>query len=360
MSTFLFLSDLSLKILPFFLAGVFINFFISSLWKKNFFRSLGLKNYRADHRVHEGEVPRLGGLVIFSLFLIFFLNFSDIEISNFVYICSLSLIPACFASIKEDLFHNVRPALRFLALLLSATLFVIYFKSELPSLSNTFLSPLFSLKIMYPFFYIIALVAIANGCNLLDGMNGLCAISVIASLVSLFIISMNVGDLQIMTITFVMTIIILSFFAINYPLGKIFLGDFGAYFLGLFLGMFTIIFFGKHNELSRWLAVLVLIYPFTEVSFSLFRRLFSRRSIYKPDNNHLHSLVYLTLKNNSLSKSFANPGVLLSMVFFWAYPILSIYYCLNRPYLIGIFIFSYFALYLIVYSYLNNFVKNTK
>jgi UDP-GlcNAc:undecaprenyl-phosphate/decaprenyl-phosphate GlcNAc-1-phosphate transferase len=59
----------------------------------------------------------------------------------------------------------------------------------------------------------------------------------------------------------------------NYPYGRIFLGDLGAYSLGLIVSMLTIILFGRHPEISPWGAVLILIYPATEVVFSLLRRM---------------------------------------------------------------------------------------
>jgi UDP-N-acetylmuramyl pentapeptide phosphotransferase/UDP-N-acetylglucosamine-1-phosphate transferase len=36
----------------------------------------------------------------------------------------------------------------------------------------------------------------------------------------------------------------------NYPYGRIFLGDLGAYSLGLIVSMLTIILFGRHPEIS--------------------------------------------------------------------------------------------------------------
>ena len=45
---------------------------------------------------------------------------------------------------------------------------------------------------------------------------------------------------------------IIPFMIMNYPYGRIFLGDLGAYSLGLIVSMLTIILFGRHPEISPW------------------------------------------------------------------------------------------------------------
>ena len=50
------------------------------------------------------------------------------------------------------------------------------------------------------------------------------------------------------------------FVIFNFPIGKIFVGDFAAYFYGFLNSILTIYFFGKHSDLLSWLAILILFF----------------------------------------------------------------------------------------------------
>jgi UDP-N-acetylmuramyl pentapeptide phosphotransferase/UDP-N-acetylglucosamine-1-phosphate transferase len=94
-----------------------LNSLVAYLWYKKFYRNLGLRAYQAVQRIHLNETPRLGGL-IFILSLVSFVAFTNtnesIQLLKIILIC---LIPIIIIGLKEDLFHNVEPAIRILALL---------------------------------------------------------------------------------------------------------------------------------------------------------------------------------------------------------------------------------------------------
>jgi len=79
----------------------------------------------------------------------------------------------------------------------------------------------------------------------------------------------------------------------NYPVGLIFLGDGGAYFIGFMLGELALLLVMRNPEVSPWYAALLLIYPAFETRFSVYRRMFVRgKSPAIPDGIHLHSLIF--------------------------------------------------------------------
>jgi UDP-N-acetylmuramyl pentapeptide phosphotransferase/UDP-N-acetylglucosamine-1-phosphate transferase len=47
----------------------------------------------------------------------------------------------------------------------------------------------------------------------------------------------------------------------NYPVGLIFLGDGGAYFIGFMLGELALLLVMRNPQVSTWYAALLLIYP---------------------------------------------------------------------------------------------------
>src|SRR5690606_1206125 len=86
---------------------------------------------------------------------------------------------------------------------------------------------------------------------------------------------------------------ILGFLVLNFPKGRIFLGDGGAYWLGGMAAMIGILLPLRNPELSPLLAPMVLAYPILELLVSMGRRLVRRRrGLGTADRLHLHSLLY--------------------------------------------------------------------
>ena len=337
-----------------------LNGLVAYLWHKKFYRKLGLKTYQAVQRIHLNETPRLGGL-IFILSLISFVAFSNtnesIQLLKIILIC---LIPIIFMGIKEDLFHNVEPAIRLLALLFVGWLFRTQFTGPLPNMADMpLIGKLFALQGGGSFFYILCMVAVANGMNLVDGVNGLCGAVALSILGALLFLSYKTVDVVMLSTVFVVILILIPFLIFNYPYGKIFLGDLGAYSLGLIISMLTIILFGRHSEISPWGAVLILIYPATEVVFSLLRRMVRGVSIYHADTAHLHLKLFNFFRPQLRYKKIANELVTPVLSGLWLFPLLAITWVYQKPLFIWIAIVLFILLYGLIYALVPNVQKNS-
>jgi UDP-GlcNAc:undecaprenyl-phosphate GlcNAc-1-phosphate transferase len=335
-----------------------INGFIAYLWHKKFYRKLGLGSYQAIQRIHLNETPRLGGLVfILSLasFVMYSSNNESIQLFKLILIC---LIPIIVIGLKEDLFHNVEPAIRLLSLLFVGWLFRAQFAGPLPNMADVpLIGKLFALQGGVSFFYILSLTAIANGMNLIDGVNGLCGAVALSILGTLLYISYKTSDVVMLTTIFSVILILIPFLIFNYPYGKIFFGDLGAYSLGLMISMLTIILFGRHPEISPWGAVLILIYPATEVVFSLLRRMVKGISIYHPDTTHLHLKFFHFFRLQPHYKKIANTLVTPTLSPLWLFPLLTICCVYQKPLFIWIAIILFIAFYFILYTHVSNAQK---
>jgi len=327
-----------------------LNGLVAYLWHKKFYRNLGLKTYQAIQRIHLNETPRLGGL-IFILSLTSFVAFSNAnEAIQLFKIILISLIPIIFVGIKEDLFHNVEPAIRLLALLFVGWLFRAQFTGPLPVLTDVpLIGKLLLLQGGISIFYILGMVAVANGMNLIDGVNGLCGAVALSILSALLFLSYKTADITMLSLIFSVILLIMPFMLMNYPYGRIFLGDLGAYSLGLILSMLTIILFGRHPEISPWGAVLILIYPATEVVFSLLRRMVKGVSIYHPDTAHLHLKLFHFLRPQPHYKKIANALVTPALCGLWLFPLLSIIWVYQKSLFIWIAVILFIAIYGLLY-----------
>ena len=327
-----------------------LNILVAYLWHKKFYRKLGLKTYHAIQRIHLNETPRLGGF-IFILSLTSFVAFSNtnesIQLLKIMLIC---LIPIIFMGIKEDLFHNVEPAIRLLALLFVGWLFRAQFTGPLPILTDIpFIGKLLLLQGGASIFYILSMVAVANGMNLIDGVNGLCGAVALSILSALLFLSYKTADITMLSLIFSLILLVIPFMLVNYPYGRIFLGDLGAYCLGLIVSILTIILFGRHPEISPWGAALILIYPATEVVFSSLRRMVKGVSIYHADTAHLHLKLFHFFKPHRSYKKIANALVTPSLSLLWLFPLITISWVYHKPVFIFIAIILFVASYALYY-----------
>ena len=101
-----------------------------------------------------------------------------------------------------------------------------------------------------------------------------------------------VGDSTVLAASCVLAASIAGFLTLNYPRGRIFLGDGGAYLVGFFLAELSVLLVHRNSEVSPWFPLFLLAYPIWETLFSMYRRKNRGRSTNEADCLHLHTLVY--------------------------------------------------------------------
>jgi UDP-N-acetylmuramyl pentapeptide phosphotransferase/UDP-N-acetylglucosamine-1-phosphate transferase len=134
--------------------------------------------------------------------------------------------------------------------------------------------------------------------NIIDGFHGLASGSALLMITSILLIAYKVDDFLIVRISLLLIITILGFFVWNWPFGKIFLGDGGAYLLGIWIVVLGILLQFRSTNVSPMAPVLIGVYPLIETIFTIYRRKCLRNNkIVLPDALHLHSLIYRRLIN---------------------------------------------------------------
>ena len=317
------------------LLGLLIAFAsISFFWTKIFY-SLNFKTYQNIQRVHKNEVSRLGGIFIY-IFMALLVWFEFIQQKIIVNILT-SAIPFILISVKEDLFHDTSPRLRLIAMALSCLIFFYLNPIDFPLIDFPYLGHLISVYPVGIIFFTFSLLVVMNGMNLIDGMNGLFGLTAIFQLVSIASIGFFYGDNEVVVVSSIFLVPLIVFLCFNFPLGKVFVGDTGAYFYGFVIALLTIYTFGKHNHLLSWLAVLILFYPCFELLFSFTRKMSSGLSPLTPDNKHLHTIIFNELKNKYNRTKFSNVITTLSL-----FPLYSI------PTTIVLFLFPQISLNIVI------------
>jgi UDP-N-acetylmuramyl pentapeptide phosphotransferase/UDP-N-acetylglucosamine-1-phosphate transferase len=133
-------------------------------------------------------------------------------------------------------------------------------------------------------------------------MNGLAGDVAVLALFAFAYVALRVGDLAMFHICLMGAGAVLGFLIWNFPSGLIFLGDGGAYFVGVIIAVSAVLLVARNPQVSPWFPILALAYPVTETLFSVYRRWFvSHRGAGTADGLHLHSLVYRRLLSWMLS-----------------------------------------------------------
>jgi UDP-GlcNAc:undecaprenyl-phosphate GlcNAc-1-phosphate transferase len=319
---------------------VVLNTLFSFFWPQIQAKTTLLKPYNAVQKVHDGEVARLGGLVSYvGLMAYWLLSHNGISMP-FIEAILLSSIPLLLIGVKEDLFHNTSATQRLLGMLLTTLLFFNLYPVTYPVIEFPIIGELIDqIPALSLIFFIFATLVIMNGNNLIDGANGLMSMSIFMQVMSLFFLAYEVDDFDMQVNLLYLVIPLMIFLLFNYPWGKIFMGDFGAYFYGLMISTITIIFFGEHPELPTWGAVLILFYPAFELLFSVIRKTMLGQDPTQPDPNHLHLKIYFLLRDQVIRPRVSNGLVMPCLSLVWGMPFFLIVWTFNSMALtiIGIF-----------------------
>lgn len=236
-----------------------------------------------ERRMHKKPTPRIGGLAIFAGFMVGSWVFCEptgelyaIWIGGAILVC---------LGVLDDIFR-LSAWLKLLVQLFAAgiavccgvvidhiTLFGVYIDLGIFSIPIT----------------IIWIAGLSNAINLIDGLDGLaCGVSVITSL-SIFLVTLIVGDTTSAIITAILIGSCLGFFPYNMNPAKIFMGDTGALFLGYTLSVISVQgLFKLHTMLAFLVPLSIFALPILDTFIAIVRRLIHGQSPFHPDRGHFH------------------------------------------------------------------------
>jgi UDP-N-acetylmuramyl pentapeptide phosphotransferase/UDP-N-acetylglucosamine-1-phosphate transferase len=334
-----------------------VNFFLVKNYNSLFLKKTKDSEFYKPQAFHFKSTPRIGGFLIF----VFLTTFLIIFYNKNLFSLQVIILGTFFFSLGflGDLNINIKPELR-LFFMLIVSFFLIYFldirifNAQLSILNNLINSH----KIISSIFVCLALLFVINGCNFIDGFNGLLIIhSIIILAILYFINSQNSNDDHIKYFTLFSIIVCASVLFFNFPKAKIFLGDGGAYFLGSIISLVIIELSNLNKIISPFFFASILFYIFFEVFFSFFRKIiFLGSSPLRPDKKHLHMLFFKFIFSRVKKIERANylTGLLVNFFYFLLiFPLLFFYKD-------KIFCQIYFLVLLIIYLFSYLYVNQKK
>lgn len=275
-------------------------------------------------KFHRNPTPRIGGL---ALALGYWLAVPVLPagLREIWVLIGLASVPALVAGLGEDLTRQVGVKARLLATMGAGVLFALLTGYSMSQVDVPGIDWLLSFSVIALLFTGFAMGGVANSVNIIDGFNGLASGSLMIMFGTFAYVAHQVGDDLVFSLALLWGALILGFFLINFPFGKIFLGDGGAYFAGFLLAALGVLLPMRNPEVSSWNAILICAYPVIETLASMRRK--ARRdghSIGQPDRVHFHMLAHRRyarrLVRDQGSAHLRNPA---TSVVTWLLPILT-------------------------------------
>jgi UDP-GlcNAc:undecaprenyl-phosphate/decaprenyl-phosphate GlcNAc-1-phosphate transferase len=286
----------------------------------------------AVQALHCNPTPRVGGLGIMLAVLVLLLPPGPA--CNMCLALAATLFPVFLAGLAEDLGHRTSPRIRLLAALISAGLGVMLLQAWIPPVGIAVFDVLLSVPLIAIILTLTLSAGICHGFNLIDGVNGLASSTAIMIALGLWWVSLQMGDQALAHVTMALVPAITGFLVLNWPWGRVFLGDAGAYLIGHMLVWSAILLAWQSPDISFAALSLMFFWPVADTLLAIWRRWCRGLSFDVPDRLHFHQLVYELLDNrlsNHLPRLLINSLTGLVLVPFVALPVLTAIVLLDRP-----------------------------
>lgn len=248
-----------------------------------------------DQRIQKSHdhnsVPRIGGAAIFFAMVLLYIFLEQDHQALFGPLV-LASFPIFFVGLSEDILRNVNPFHRlFVAFICGIFGWWItgYRLTHVGVLGlDYFLEAFLFLSVIFTAF---AIAGLTHAQNIIDGVNGLSSSLAFMFSLGVALIAYQVDDYDLWYAAISFAAIIFGFFIVNFPFGKLFLGDAGAYLCGFVVAWLGIFLTSRNPQVSEFAPFLFGIHPICEAIFSIARRKFSRRLAMQPDAEHFHMLI---------------------------------------------------------------------
>jgi UDP-N-acetylmuramyl pentapeptide phosphotransferase/UDP-N-acetylglucosamine-1-phosphate transferase len=272
---------------------------------------------------HKRPTPRIGGAaVIVGLFVATLVYMGRIEADLLM---ALSAGVVVFAvGLREDIQRDMSPKVRLIAAFASAGLAIVLSGAMVPRFGIPYVDGVVG---FFGVGILITLLWSAGAChalNLIDGLNGLASGYSMLAAAAYFVIGGLSGQADVQLVAAILFVALFGFFVLNWPYGRLFLGDAGAYAIGHVLSWLGIILLMRDPEGAGLAAILILFWPVADTAFAIIRRRLLDKETDQPDRLHFHHLVVRALRlliQKRLRPEFFNPAATMVMLPFIAVPV---------------------------------------
>ncbi len=297
--------------LVFFIGAVVFSLMINVLFLR-FFKTLGIRNQADGTIIRWGALskPSVGGITFYILFLLSIACYSILFVpgKELYQIGFVGLLLACASGFiigLADDAYDTKPLLKF----------GIQFLSGVILISAGIYINIFSSMILNYLITIIWVVGIMNSINMLDNMDGITTIVSIGIIVNTIYRIVHHNDITNMHLLVLMGVLasLIAFLKFNWHPSKMYMGDTGSQFLGVFLATMGIVYFWNDPYTPGTIAtgklvtatLMTFILPILDTTVVVINRLSKGQSPFVGGKDHTtHSLAYLGLSDRQVAWVF--------------------------------------------------------
>ena len=308
--------------------------------------TLGLVDVASGRKVHDGEVPLIGGIVMGMVFLVAYLGVAFAAAQEVRFGLGLAIAIVLIGGIIDDL-HELRSLAKF-GFQIAAALALVYVDGTvLAQLGQLLGESEFWLGDWRVPLTVFAVVGVMNAVNMADGIDGLAGALTALAFLAFGLLAIAIGETAVLIVCSLGLGVTGGFLCFNLrtpvrPKAMVFMGDTGSHFLGLLLAWCAI---RLHNAeppaLNAVTAGWVLGIMLGDTLCVMIRRGLRGKSPFSGDREHLHHLLLsagLTISQTvvvicvlSVAAGaiavFAERSGVPAYLMFYAYLVLLAFYC---------------------------------
>ena len=283
---------------------------------------------------HLTPTPRIGGLaIVIALTAVGFISMGSNNWTNYSLLI-LSALPVFSVGLAEDLGFSASPRRRLFATGVSGAVFIALLgqwllKTDIPGLDIIMQWAPFAIA-----FSVFLAVGISHAFNLIDGLNGLAGLTGIGASLALASIAHQESLTEHRDILIIIGAAIAGFLTLNFPFGKIFLGDAGAYLIGHLLAWMSVSILWNAPNVTPFAMLLIFFWPVADTVLAITRRMSSGKPVAQPDRLHFHQLAMRGVEIVLLGRKkrrIANPiATLFTVPFIFSSMIAGVFLALDR------------------------------
>ena len=299
---------------------------------------LYIVDWPGSRRIHKNIIPRMGGLAIYSGFLISAMFFLRADQQIMALLIGGFIIILC--GLLDDLMEL--KAVVKLIFQIAAALIIIFYGGIVLTTINLPWGIHFDFGPLAIIITLLWIVGITNALNLVDGMDGLCA-GVAAIILATFSMLAYMQDrFDILLLSLILLGAVLGFLFFNFHPAQIFMGDTGSLFIGFMIAGISLLGFKTSAFLTLGPALFILVIPILDTFLSIIRRKLKGVKIMSPDKQHLHHTLMYKL-GLSQTKTVL---VIYAITFYFSQ--ISYVYLLNKRMALVLLIIALFAIELFI------------
>ena len=248
-----------------------------------------LVDYPTERKGHIGDIPLVGGICVFLGLSITYILF--IEFDTF---CSLLIITALLILIHGvwDDYANLNAETKIAFQVISSAIMIYFTNVKLQSFGDLFgISYTVQLGIFSIPITIIAVIALTNAINMMDGLDGLAAGIVMIAIMGLICVNLTQEFSPFSAILLTLIAAMLPFVIFNiapYPQVKVFLGDGGSLFLGYIISWSLIYSAENINDFNPRFALWCVAIPLFDFCTVIILRIVNKKSLMIAKRDHIH------------------------------------------------------------------------